>query len=371
MRVTAIEVAAESRTYAWDPIEASLPFDRRTLFSDRVSEDVPVHLLGERIGKTFSEITPAAVAIPGWSTPAALTALRWCLEHEVPAILLSETTAYDFERRWWKEWPKRRLVQQFAAALVGGRDHRHYLKHLGMPARAITKGYDVVDTIHFADGARKARQQLRTIRQQFNLPARYVLASARFIPKKNLPRLIAAYAHYRGANDHPWDLVLLGDGPERPAVEAAIARKAVEAHVHLPGFQQYDVLPAYYGAAEAFIHASTTEQWGLVVNEAMAAGLPVGVSRRCGCACELVREGRNGWTFDPFTVEDIASVLTRLHTSVNSGARLGEVSKEIITDWGPDRFGEGLHAAVKHARQEKETSTTAVDRLLIKLLIRQ
>ena len=62
--------------------------------------------------------------------------------------------------------------------------------------------------------------------------------------------------------------------------------------VIFPGFIQYDELPAYYGLAKAFIHASTVEQWGLVVNEALAAGLPVLVSERCGCAPDLVREGR-------------------------------------------------------------------------------
>jgi 1,2-diacylglycerol 3-alpha-glucosyltransferase len=59
------------------------------------------------------------------------------------------------------------------------------------------------------------------------------------------------------------------------------------------------------GLASAFIQASTTEQWGLVVNEAMASGLPVLVSERCGCAPDLVKNGVNGYTFDPYDIKEI------------------------------------------------------------------
>ena len=62
----------------------------------------------------------------------------------------------------------------------------------------------------------------------------------------------------------------------------------------------------------AFVHASASEQWGLVVNEAMAAGLPVIVSERCGCAPDLVREGVNGLTFDPCDVAELAGLMERV-----------------------------------------------------------
>ena len=62
-----------------------------------------------------------------------------------------------------------------------------------------------------------------------------------------------------------------------------------------------------YGLASAFVHPSTTEQWGLVVNEAAAAGLPLIVSERCGCAPELVRQGVTGFLFDPYDIDAICS----------------------------------------------------------------
>src|SRR5262249_59830905 len=96
-----------------------------------------------------------------------------------------------------------------------------------------------------------------------------------------------------------WKLVLLGEGEQRAKLEGLRDALGLRNDVSMPGFKQYDELPAYYGLASAFVHTSTTEQWGLVVNEAMAAGLPVLVSERCGCGPDLVREGVNGFTFDP------------------------------------------------------------------------
>ena len=89
-------------------------------------------------------------------------------------------------------------------------------------------------------------------------------------------RLLQAYARYREqARGQSWSLVLLGDGPLKPEIKKMVAHLNLESCVHLPGFKQYHELPAYFGLAGAFVHASTTQQWGLVVNEAMAASLPV------------------------------------------------------------------------------------------------
>ena len=151
-------------------------------------------------------------------------------------------------------------------------------------------------TTYFAEQAANVRAIWpKRSAHSLGLPERYFLASARFVPKKNLLRLLEAYAGYRRrAGADAWHLVLLGDGELRGDIERRSALPDLAGAVILPGFRQYDELPAYYGLARAFVHASTTEQWGLVVNEAMAAGLPVLVSDRCGCAPDLV-EDRGQW----------------------------------------------------------------------------
>src|ERR1035441_8598070 len=144
----------------------------------------------------------------------------------------------------------------------------------------------------------------------------------------------------------PWSLVLLGDGPLRSALNSQLSTLNLHSHVLLPGFKQYPDLPVYYGLASAFIHASTTEQWGLVVNEAMASGLPVLVSNRCGCATDLVQEGKNGFTFDPCNVEQLAQLMAKISAfQLSSLLAFGDASRQIISNWGPERFAHGLKEA--------------------------
>ncbi len=159
-----------------------------------------------------------------------------------------------------------------------------------------------------------------------------------------------AYALYRKrAGDQAWSLVILGDGELRPQLEEERGRLGLNQWVLMPGFKQYEELPAWYGLASGFVHASTVEQWGLVVNEAMATGLPVLVSKRCGCARDLVREGVNGFTFDPFDVEELSRRMYDLAHGDVDRASMGRASREIIAHWGPERFAQGLEAAVEIA----------------------
>jgi glycosyltransferase involved in cell wall biosynthesis len=238
-----------------------------------------------------------------------------------------------------------------------------------MPEENIHLGYDTVENRHFAEGARQARENGRCAHYACSAP--YFLASGRFVPKKNFPALLDAFGQYRARvpESEAWDLVVLGEGPRRPAIERAAQEAGLVDAVHLPGFKQYEELPSYYGCAEAFIHPSTREQWGLVVNEAMAAGLPVLVSERCGCAPDLVKDGRNGFTFDPHDPSALVGLMARVaHGDVNR-ADMGAASQEIIERWGPERFATGLKKAAEAALQAGPPSSSLLDRLLINALM--
>lgn len=337
-------------------------FERRTLLSGRDPATVPRRELEAAFGRTLGEEPIAAVAVPGWSSRSALALLRWARERAIPAILMSESTAADAPRRALKELVKRRLLRHFAAALVGGAPQRRYLLELGFPGTRIFLGYDAVDNAHFARGTLAAARAGRPP---------FFLASCRFVPQKNLLGLLEAYARYRRlAGDAAWDLVILGDGALAPELEARRARLGLVASVHLPGFRQYDELPSWYGRASAFVLPSTSEPWGLVVNEAMASGLPVLVSRRCGCAVDLVAEGRNGFTFDPHDVVGLAILLHRLAHGGLDLAAMGAASRAIVARWGVERFAQGLAGALAAAAGAPPRRPDAIARGLLAGLVR-
>jgi glycosyltransferase involved in cell wall biosynthesis len=138
----------------------------------------------------------------------------------------------------------------------------------------------------------------------------------------------------------------------------------------LPGFKQYDELPVYYARAGAFVHVSTTEPWGLVVNEAMASGLPVLVSDRCGCASDLVREGLNGFTFDPFAVDQITASMQRIALIDDEGrTKMGRQSQRLIAQWGTERFANGLASAVRAAIAAPAPRVSFFTGLMLRLLL--
>ena len=162
--------------------------------------------------------------------------------------------------------------------------------------------------------------------------------------------------------------MIVGEGEERPAIEGMIREKDLGGMVHLVGPKPYQELHSYYGLAEAFIHASTTEQWGLVVNEAMASGLPVLVSNRCGCAADLVKEGVNGFTFDPTDEEQIAGLLGKISRDPEGGRAMGVRSREIIACWSPSRFAQGITAAVRVALAGKKPKRGLMGRSILALM---
>jgi glycosyltransferase involved in cell wall biosynthesis len=380
MSVWGVEACAMETTYAWNKIEGAAAFTRVTL-TDRDSGDRRwKQELQRKLWRALDEIKPQAVVVPGWSSADALNALWWCGETNTPAVVMSESTAWDERRVAWKEWIKSRLVKMCVAGLAGGTPHADYLAQLGLPRDRIFKGYDIVDNDYFALQAAEVRSRESEIKSQLGLPGKYFLASARFIEKKNLFRLIEAYARYRELAQKPeignqkseiWNLVLLGDGPLRETLNSQLSTLNLRGHVLLPSFKQYNELPLYFGLASAFVHASTTEQWGLVVNEAMASGLPVLVSNRCGCAQDLVQEGVNGFTFDPCDIEQMANLMLRVSDFRFPISDFSAASQRIISAWGPERFANGLRDAVAAALKNPRPRFGALDRLLLRLLLRR
>ena len=365
LSVTGIEWSAKGYD-AWGIAEAPARYHKISLFPE-ATDRCPEHDERRRaFWSALNQVKPDVVAVNGWNNFGSLSAANCCMERRIPMVVMSESARRDEARTWWKEIMKRRIVDLYCAALVGGQRHVEYLVELGMPIERIFTGYDVVDNEYFRQSAEQVRSQRSQVRQKYRLPENFFLASARFIEKKNLTRLIRAYAEYRERwkGDMPWDLVLLGDGPMRETLNAQLSTLNLHSHVHLPGFKQYDELPVNYALANAFVHPSTTEQWGLVVNEAIASGLPVIVSERCGCAPELVNG--NGFTFNPMDEDELASLLIRMATlSDDDRRRLGDASYMIAAKFSPERFGEGLEHAAKVAMELAATRFGVIDRALL------
>lgn len=358
-----LETASQDAVYQWQHENHAQSDGIHTVFPGRIVEQIPKQETQQGIHQALNQLSPDAIAIAGWSSADAIACLTWCRRHKRIALLMSETRAADGVRFWPKELLKGWRIKRFTSALVGGRSHASYLIELGF-CGPIARGYDAIDNELFRTESNKWRTIDLCAGNQIRP---YLLASSRFVERKNLIRLVQAFAEVAGPcqsrPDVTLDLCLVGDGPERPALQSicnSLDLTMVElapwelacspdstmlkSRVFLPGFRQIAELPRFYAHACCFVHPAISEPWGLVMNEAMACGLPLLASRNCGAAEELVFHGVNGFLFDPLDSSALAACLhTFLNLTPEAQANMGTASAQILERLYPiTAFGAGL-----------------------------
>lgn len=345
----AVELCSSEDTRDWsiDRSESSVPI--WTLSSEGRLSDRSASMAAQMID-LLKRLQPRYLAVAGYDRPEMRAALGWARRENIPAVLMSETKWDDRPRTWWRQAFAARQVRLAWAALVSGAASGEYLVSLGMPRERIFRQYGVVDNAFFAKLAAEARQASE---RPAYLGKPYFMACCRLIEKrKNLRRLLLAFHSYRRSTQKsPWDLVICGEGQDRQMLEGVVAERQIQG-VIFAGFQQGAALARHYAHAGCFVHPAINEAWGLVVNEAMASGSPVLVSRRCGCAYDLVKDGANGYCFDPYNLEELTHLMTQIAAcSQRELTAMGNASQDLISDWGPDRFGRGLLQAVQAAQK--------------------
>lgn len=353
IQLLGIESVKQDEIYAWDLVQDKTPFERYVIIPAPTDKAINPLSLFIKTWKLCNRIIPDVMVIDGYSTLESLSLLAWAKRYRRPIVIMSESTFDDKQRSILKEWLKRWIVAQCASALCGGTLQKEYMQFLGMASERIALGYDAIDNNYFETKASLSRE---ISHQTQHLPglddsSPFFLASSRFIKRKNLDGLLRAYYKYRRlcrdrpSSVAPWRLIILGDGEERPTLERII-RDEKQPGAILAGFRQISELPSYYGLASAFIHPAFTEPWGLVVNEAMASGLPVLASKTLGCVKDLVIEGKTGLTFAPENVTELSNLMYGISNGQYDLIRMSKAAKRHIADWGLNRFAQGLSQAI-------------------------
>ena len=324
-----------------------------TLFPDKDFHQVSTLQLSTRLLQILIEVRPKNIILPGYHRIENLVALAWTKATGRISILMTDSKKNDSKRWILKEYLKGAIVKQFNGYLVGGSAHRQYMSFLGAPDNHIFEGYDVVDNKLYFEASETARQNQNQLRVELDLPKKYFLAVCRFVSKKNLPLLLEAYRIYRENSDTAWSLVICGDGPLKAELLEIVEKKQIP-NVFFPGFHKGKELGIYYGLATCFILPSIQEQWGLVVNEAMAARLPILVSNTAGCAPQLIQEGVNGFTFDPTNSTKLAELMGKMTSSEDLLADMGASSQHLIKSYSPEVFANNLLLAINAAQLAKK-----------------
>jgi glycosyltransferase involved in cell wall biosynthesis len=296
------------------------------------------------------------VLVLGWQTYGHLQAMRAARAAGIPLLVrgeshlrvrpVSRARAIARALLWL---PARELVYRTIFAAVDGflpigTWNREFYRHFGVPERKFFWAPYCVDNRQFALPRGSAATVRRRMRDGIGVgPDTVVFTSAgKLIARKSPLDILEAFSTLirAGLDVH---LLYLGDGPERAPVEARIDALGLTGRVSISGFVNQSALAEWYVASDCLVLASLAETWGLVVNEAMAAGLPVLVSDVAGCAPDLVRDGVNGFTFP---AGDSAALADRMRAiavrTPEERAGMGTQSAEIVADYTVERAAQGV-----------------------------
>ena len=386
-KVHALEFSNQTSTYAWN--RSDIPGDLITLCPGAVAEELSFLKVFRQARRTFARLKLDVCFLPSYAPLQPMAALLAAKSLGIRTVMMNESHAGTARAKGVAGTVKRRLVGLFDTALVGGQPQRRYIASLGLPEKRIFLGYDAVDNDYFAARSEEIRSQAQEIRAKYRLPEHYYLSLGRFVAKKNLTTLIRSYRQLLdsrpGSQTH---LVMVGAGEEEPKLRAlcqelklpiydkkgigirdrrseiggcgvkGATRRAEggseELGVHFYGFRQIEENPIFYALADAFVLPSLYEEWGLVVNEAMACGLPVVVSETAGCAEDLLVSDRlvappdmsadllmrlaqftgqirqNGFSFNPKSVQSLANALIILDAVPGMRENMGQASRSIV-----------------------------------------
>lgn len=312
------------------------------------------------------------VLFAGWDSPSFWLAAAVCKLWRIPMVVRSgsvpgDSAFADRRRRTaiWRRRLTRRLVRSMirgaASCICYGSRSRKYLIELGGIPDRVFSVWNTIDVERLSAAREQMRARRAEIRARLGIAVNEVLVLyvGRFQPVKNLPSLIDAYRLLWPRREQAV-LGLAGYGPCEPHLRV---RTAGLAKVHYFGAVDPRRLAECYTAADIFALPSA-DIWGLVVNEAMAFGLPVVAADSAGCTDDLILPGVNGFVYPASDSQALAQILERLVTDRDLRQRLGRASAEHIQNFTYKTAAPGFIAAVKAAARAREETPAMTPKLI-------
>ena len=346
-----LQTRPQSQEYPWSFVVEGAAYTLSSLEGALSPEqDPPRSVVRHQLEQLLKRYQPSVIVSVGWADRAYLQLMQLAQQRFVPLVVVSDSRRQDSARSPWKEWLKRQLIRGYSAGIVAGSQSGSYLRELGMNPDAIHHPWDVVDNELIAHlAAESASESLSKAERPF-------LCVGRFIPEKNHELLLQAFSSYQ-SNGGMRPLLLIGHGPLEHQIRLLCQQLPRPNAVRFAPFVQLEHLAHHYGQSHALVLASRKDTWALVVNEAMAAGLPVIVSSACGCTNDLVIHNKTGWIFNFNDAEDLCK---SLHLSDSQAPDWRESmvasAKEQVAKFDVKDFALALTRSCQHAISAQKTS---------------
>jgi glycosyltransferase involved in cell wall biosynthesis len=284
--------------------------------------------------KAVRKFKPDVVNLTGYYDIASWIILFYCKLLGIKTILSNESTLGDHIRGGIKEKFKSFIICQFDGYFNFGTRSAEYLITLGAKPEQLLVQRNCVDNKRLKELFDNAKRLVISKEQKS------FIFIGRLIPFKNLPSFMEALEEVNAQVANPWGLIILGEGEQKTELQQRST--GLSYPVTFINGVSWEEIPTYLAQADALVLPSYSEPWGLVVNEAMACGMPVLVSEKCGCAIDLVKEGINGFTFNPTNREDIKRALLEIMNQNLDLNNLGQQSINIIKDYSSENVAKEM-----------------------------
>ncbi|MGB3649802.1 MAG: glycosyltransferase family 4 protein [Rivularia sp. (in: cyanobacteria)] len=307
-------------------------------------QSAPIFLNPDVIHQLWKQ-QPDVIICGGWHHFSYWLAFVYARMTKTPLLIWSESTLKD-ERAVsnFKHKLKSWIVNQADGYIVPGKAQKDYLVDLGAKQGRIYIAPNAVDSDFFTNEAQRYRQQKIMWKEKLGIDGCVILYVGRLIDEKGIPELLEAFAKL--SPHKQVTLVIVGDGSRSQNYHSYTQQNQLD-NVVFTGFQPQSALPQYYGIADIFVFPTRSDPWGLVLNEAMAAGLPIICSDAAGAAPDLVVNGENGYLVPVGDVNKLSEALQILIEDESLRKKMGSHSQEIIANYTPQKMALGLKEAIQ------------------------
>lgn len=335
--VLSIEVCSKSALYAWEASADVVGTRKIRLFEDQSFEDVAPIKRWWAMFRASWRCDVVYLGI-GYNEPDALV-LAWTLRlFGVRVVMMSASKWDDRQRSASLELVKSLLLLPYSAALVGGKRQYEFARLLGFSRRPVRIGYNTVDVQRI-----RAQALVPAGPTRQNFADRPFVFVGRFVRKKQLARTLDAYARYVCRCDtKPHRLRLVGSGECEPALRRQAEALGIAELVDWPGFLTAPQVAASLASSLALILVSEEEQWGLVVNEALALGIPVIASAQIGAREALVRNLENGFVVEPGSINGLTEAMVAVTAGEEAWQKLSVCASERGWLGDTERFADAV-----------------------------
>jgi glycosyltransferase involved in cell wall biosynthesis len=282
----------------------------------------------------------AVIFMLGWGSITALLGIAACQLSRTPFFLFGDSSFPPPENNVRSRIRAGFLRAIFALAtgfMTSGKLNADYYAHYGADRRTFFLLPWAVDNDRFSNESRSP-----DLRAQYNISADAVvlLFSAKLVARKDPMTLLRAYEQMQSRDRAV--VVFMGDGPLREPLEQYGREHDIERGVRFIGFVNQREIPSHYAMSDVFVLPSVYEPRGAVINEAMACGLPVIVTDRCGSIGDIVQENDNAFIYPAGDAASLAKRLDEIVSNDELRAKMGERSRAIIANWDFARGVEGV-----------------------------